>query len=384
MLYGMEVLGGQYFFKGDRGNVTGSVSGFAVPVVYVNENWTLAPSWSSRYQGTKQAVDLVGAGSLFAQQMTHRAAAKAIYRKPDSKWAQKGALGYSLQLLKETKDESWFDGLFDYQAVDAGYEAEYFYAEPYSVGFGADVFITHYPNYTSLESQIATDFNGQSLARELVGDNILDSRTLAFRFALTGKFRESTLYEMNARLLRTTFPQQQVVDGRGLYSAETREDIGAEWDVSLSRPQELGVALLWTPSVFAGVRNNVSNQNSYDALRPKYQSGYYNFTQWSVGQGATFDFADLRQPIKVSLNSTLSFRKYPNRKTQDNAGTYLGDALTQRRWSLDVTAGYPISPHLRLIFQFEYDRSLSNQAFEQFYSYNYASTNYMGGFRYEY
>jgi hypothetical protein len=384
MLYGLEILGGQYYFRGDRGNLTGNVTGFVAPVLLVNENWTILPSWSSRYQGTKQVVDLVGAGSLFQQQMNHRGAVKAVYRRPDSKWAQKGSLGYTLHLLKETADESWFDGLFDYQRIDIGYEAEFHYSAPHSVRFGSDIILTHYPNYTSLESQQALDFNGETLARELIGDNILDSRAFSVYSGLTGRIKDAVFYEADIRFSRTSFGQQHIVSGSGLLNEDSRVDLATDINASVSRPVDVGVDMRFTPSVSLGVSNNVSNQNSYDALRTEFQSGFYNYTEWRVGPGVRADLGDLRQPITVSLSSSLSFRKYPNRKIQSDSGTYGSDTLTQDRWTIDFSASYPIAPRLRLLFQFQYGRSSSNQSFEQFYSYNYTATNYLGGFRFEY
>ena len=63
-IYGLQVLGGQYFFAGDKGALSGNISGVVAPAMKFNERWSLLPSLNSSYQGTKQVVDLVGAGTL--------------------------------------------------------------------------------------------------------------------------------------------------------------------------------------------------------------------------------------------------------------------------------------------------------------------------------
>ena len=157
-IYGLQVLGGQYFFAGDKGALSGNISGVVAPAMKFNERWSLLPSLNSSYQGTKQVVDLVGAGTLVQEQMEHRAALKAVYSPEGSRWRFKPSASFKAQLLKETRGETWGKGLFDYRKWNAGFETEFMYHDPFSVRLGLDYYETSFHNYTSLESQAATAF----------------------------------------------------------------------------------------------------------------------------------------------------------------------------------------------------------------------------------
>ncbi len=384
-IYSFQLLGGQYFFQGERGSLSGNVSALAAPALVFNDHWTLLPSWTTRYQGTKQVVDLVGAGSIFQEQMNHRAAAKAIYKpEPDSRWRHKPSVAYSMELLKETNDETWFNGLFDYRMLDLGYEVEYFYKEPFSLRAGVDLVTAEFPNYTSLESKAAFDFQGESLARELVGDQVLNTRVMMLTLAGTASLSPRWIADARLVVSRQSFPNQRIVDGTGLLTGEDRLDFVTSLDVSAK------TAIEWTPSVRMnvgagiGFSNTASNQNNYDARRTEFQSGYYDMYEFRFGPNARLLFGDERQPITLSMAASLTHRRYPRRRIQDAAGTYQSRSLRQTNWMLSTTLNYPMAPRLSLLFNFQHGRAASNQGFEQFYSYNYSATNYLMGFRYDY
>lgn len=383
-LYSFEFLGGQYFFSGQRGSLTGNAAALAAPAVLLSERLTLLPSLSSRYQGTKQVVDLVGAGSLFSEQMDHRAALKAVYKPAGSKWSLKPAGSYRLQLLKETVDERWFRGLFDYRTLDLGVEAEYAYRDPFSVRLGADLLLTEFPNYSSLESGAGSDLSGASLARELSGGRVLDNRAALFTAAASAPLPGRGAADAELRFAWTVFPEQRVVLATGLLSEDRREDFttaaaaGARWPVELA-PE----TVLWL-SMGAAFSSTLSNQNSFDALRAQFQAGYYDSVEAAALPGLRLLFGDERRPIAAALGARAAWRRYPHRKAQDAAGSYLEEGLRQVYWSLSASLDYPMAPRLSLVASVQLGRAASNQAFEQFYSYNYSATNYLLGFRYEY
>ncbi|MFH2203655.1 MAG: hypothetical protein ABIJ96_11105 [Elusimicrobiota bacterium] len=379
----LQVLGGQYFFQGERGALNGNASGLFASVLVLNDRWTLVPSVASRFQGTKQVVDLVGAGTLFSQQMDHRIGVKGVYRRPESDWLFKPALSYSVQLLKETLDERWFAGLFDYRMIDLGFEAEYIYRDPYSVRAGVDYVYTHFPNYTSLESQLALDFQGQPLARELVGDNVLDTHALMFSAALTVPLGRGLRAESGLSFTRQSYPQQPVVAGTGLLTGDNRADLITSFSTALDASWKAGREVRVAPRLGLAVANTVANQNNYDAMRTEHQPGYYNSTELKLEPEVRLLLGDPRQPVALRLGSSLSFRRYPHRRIQDASGTYLDETLRQNGWMFTATASYPMAPGFRLLFNLQHGKASSNQGFEQFYSYNYTATNYLIGFRYE-
>ncbi len=406
-LYTLQVLGGQYFFKQEKGSLTGNASGMIAPAVKFNEQWSVLPSVSSSYQGTKQVVDLVGSGSMIQEQMDHRVGLRSIYSPEGSDWRFKPNLSFRYQLLKETKGEQWSTSLFDYYKWSGGGEAEYVYHDPFSIRFGVDFFETRFPNYTSLESAAAQQFQGQALARELVGDRILDTRNVSGYFGLDGPVMEWMIAEGNAAVTYQNFYNQAIVDETGNLTTKLRRDVLTTVGGGLRMPHQIGARLRMLASVDTTFAYNTSNQASYDAQRTKYIPFYYNYGEIRGGPTVRLYMGPREKPVTAVISGMWSYRRYPHRPIQDENGSYqvagrdhtgnvasgafgAGDAvfhspsLNTLGWVVSSTLNYPMAENFGLIFNLQYGRTYSNQKFEQFYAYNYRVTNYLFGFKYEY
>ncbi|MBI5243126.1 MAG: hypothetical protein HY922_05490 [Elusimicrobia bacterium] len=383
-LLSLKFLGGQYFFQGQKGALSGNVSALFAPAVRLDERWAVLPSVSGSYQGTKQVIDLVGAGTLFQEQMDYRVAAKTVYQGADSLWRLKGGLGYKLQLLKETKDEDWGRGLFDYRTLDIGLEAEYVYRDPFSLRVGYDYAWTYFPNYDSLESEAAFDFQGRPLARELVGDAVLNTHANMLTAALDVPLKGVAAVQAGLRLMQQIYPNQPVVAPSGQLMGEKRTDYQTAFDASLKVPFAAGPDIRIAACADASVSNLISNQNSYDARAARWLDRFYNHTQVGAGAGLQFLFGDERLPIEWSLGASWSRRSYPHRPIQDESGLYQDESLRQRSWLFSTTLKYPMAPRFALMFNFQHGQTASNQGCRLFYSAGYRATNYLFGFTYDY
>jgi hypothetical protein len=382
--YQLEFMGGLYYFSGTQAPLSGNAAGLAAPAIVVNEQWTVLPTISARYQGTKSIVDLIGPGTLFQERMEHRLGLKGVWTPEKSKWRFKPSIDYRMELLNETRDESWGNGLFDYRMIDLGFEAEYVYLEPYSVRAAFDIVLTDFPNYTSLESQIALDFQGQPISRELIGDQVLNSRTEMLTLAASRGFLEQGTLSGTLVLQRQTYGKQMVVDNSGQLGGDPRRDIVAQLSGVVRWPFELTPRTRLTAAWTLGLENRVSNQNSFDAQRIVYQSGFYNSTRIFFGPDANLSFGDDRAPILWQNSIRFSARRYPHRRVQDASGAYENDTLRQHEWTLATTLIYPMAPRFKLLMSLQAGRASANQGFEQFYKYSYSVTSALVGLRFEY
>lgn len=378
-----QLLGGQYFFAGQKGALSGNAAMTVVPASRLTDELTLLPILSSSYQGTKQAVDLVGAGTLFQEQMEHRAALRALYEPSGSRWRLKPSAGYTYSLLKETRDEAWGRGLFDNWRLGAGLDAEVPTREGTTLRLGADTHVTSFPNFASLESQVGLDPSGQPLARELAGRKTLDHHSqgvaagaviVAGRFVVEGRLREQ----------RTSFPDQRIVDGAGVLGAGTREDYLTSLSASARMPAELNTDRRWLGHAELAFAINRSDQASYDARRARYLPGYYDYADLRAGLGARWLLGDPREPVTASAGVSWSHRRYPHRPPQEATGIYRSGTLSQDVRSLALGLDHPLAPRFNFLFRWEYAFSSSNQDYEQVYAYNYTATNFLFGVSYEY
>jgi hypothetical protein len=384
-IYGFQFMGGQNFYTGQPPSLSANASGVVAPAMKFNDNWSLLPSFTSAYTGVRQVLDLVAGGSLFQSQWDNVASVKGIYTPDDSLWRVKPFATYKYEFLRETTDEQLGHGLYDFQQYDAGIDAEYVYRDPFAVRFGIDYYAIHFPNYTSLESQAATQFGGQDLARELVGNYVLDTQNILLSADANGLLPFGGLIaDARMTVLGERFPNQHVVDASGNLIAPLRQDVVASLGAGLSRPWNFGPELKAIGAFNATYSYDDSNQSSFDASETRYIPLFYNYEELKLAPDLKVIIGPVRQPITVDVSGTWWHRTYPNRPIQDSSGNYLGSALYTDSWEGSASLAYPVAEHFNLLFTFQYGRETSNQQFLQLYQYAYTTATYMFGFSYDY
>ena len=171
-VFGGSALMGQTLQDGKSTSWNGNANLQFTPALKFSESWGLIPTYAGSYQGTKSVSDLGSGGQLFQDSMSHSLRVKGIWRSGNFKL--KPQAGYRWEFLRETTDEKWGKGLFDYRKPSLGLEAEYAVAEAVTVGFSADWYRIEFPNYRSLESTVA----GQGLGREQASGRTLDTNNM--------------------------------------------------------------------------------------------------------------------------------------------------------------------------------------------------------------
>ncbi|MBI4803302.1 MAG: autotransporter outer membrane beta-barrel domain-containing protein [Elusimicrobia bacterium] len=384
---------GQHFFQREQGNLSGNLNvlaSMAIKHEKLGPKLTLVPVVSSQYQGTKQVTDLVGGGTLFQERMAHSLALRGIYQL-SPKWKLKPAVGYKWEFLKETRDESWGNGLFDYRRPSFSLEGEYAYRDPFTFSIGYDFYHIGFMNYSSLES-IIKDSQGNAMARELAGRSVLDSYNHSLTFGGTAQGPWRSYAEGNLVTTLRLFPEQHVVSGTGDYKNSTRRDLSNQLSAALKIPREIWGSWKAVGGARLAAGFNISNQNSYDAQRFKYLKNYYDSTSIRAGvdlnlyrkMPAGRSGGTEERPLEFSLSATLGRISYGGRLAQAASGLYRGARIYQNEAVLGVGVSYPIAPHFTWTSQFGYGRQTSNQDFERLYKYNFTTTNYRIGFSYEY
>ena len=383
-IYGFQLLGGQNFYTGQKPSLSANASGVVAPAMKFNENWSLLPSLVSNYTGTRQVVDLVGSGTLFHSLWDNQLTVKGLYTPDSGPWRFKPFVAYKYELLQETADEQLGHGLYDYSQWDAGLDVEYVYHDPFAVRFGADYYQSHFPNYTSLESQAATQFQGQGLARELVGDFVLDTHNILLSASMDASMPHGIVLEGWTSVLYEQFPNQHVVDAAGSLASPLRGDVVTSLGAGLKRGWNVGDDVKALGAFNAAFSFNDSNQSSFDASETQYLPLFYNYQEWKLAPDLKFFIGPDKTPVVLDLSGAWWHRGYPHRPIQDPSGVYLGSALYTESWMAQAALSYPVEPHFNLLFNFQYGQETSNQQFLQLYQYDYTTATYMFGFSYDY
>ena len=381
---GVQALGGVHYFRGDRGAVSGNADAVFAPAIRLNEKWSLLPSARSTYEGTRRVVDVLGTATPLQERMEHKAAFRAVWADPASRWRLKPGVSYKVSFLKETRDEEWGRGLFDERLWTVGGEAELLMREPHSARFSLDWFGASYPNYTSLESQAALQFQGQPVARELVGDRVLDRDGARAGLAFDLPAGERVKLDASLSTVWSRYGRQRIVNDAGQLEADTRADFLTQLSLAARMPHEWNADLSALGSLTFGVGALASNQNGYDASRGKFMPRFYDYRELSLTPAIKLLIGGSRAPVTLDLAVGWRRRAYVNRRAQDESGAYEGkNALSTTEWTLAGTLTYPIAPRFSLVFMLERASAKSNQRFERFYRYGYEATSALAGFRWD-
>lgn len=378
----LKALGGQYFFRSRSASVSGDASALGAAAVRVSPKWTLIPSISAAYQGTKQVMDLAGGGTLFQERQAYRAGLRGVYERPGSPWRLKPFMSLRWELLKETRDESWGRGLFDHRQWDAGAEAEYVWNEPYSARVSLGYFSAVFPNYDSLETR--GDAAAFGLVRANAGRRLLDSRGVHASASFDAPVGERLVGSAGISEVYSRFPEQRVIAPSGLLTDNAREDLLTTLNGSLRMPFAPRADVRGVLDLSAAWGFRSSTQNGYEASRGEFYRLAENYSDWRLGPSLRLLVGPSRRPKQAWGGLDLSTRKYPHRPAQDARGVYGLGPLTMSSVRLYAGGAWPITERFSLMASADWTRASSNQDFEALYPYRYTATNYLFGFTFEY
>lgn len=371
---------GQYFFKKSAGSLEGYGDVSAQAARSFSPESGFYVTGRSVYTGFKQVNELAGGGTLFQQSWDNSLGFKWI-RRFEGGYSLKPRVGVRSQLFRETNNEKWGKGLYDFGRYEAGVTWErktrWSLSVPWTYQFSYDFYYTHYPHFKSLASQF-----GSALGSPDPGANVLDTFTnqLTYRseFDLPGFATLWGLYSLSL----VQFTDSKVVNSQGQYLNSGRTDafhtLTLGYSKRLNDWQPLGrVRPIWGAAL--AFSNLNSNQNNFDTdpNRLKYVGGYYNYweTHVSPSVGGTF----LALGLNVRLGYDFAYRGYTGRLTQNEDGSYNNGKLNQYTHSVSLDAAYPLWRGLDFKVRGMYSSSNSNTRYEQTYVYSYNSYNYFAG-----
>jgi hypothetical protein len=374
----LEAYGGQSFFSGaDESPVDGFNGNFVfVPGMRFGDKLSVLPGLAAGYRQTRDVVELAGGGFLTQEQQTRSGSLKGIYVLTPG-WKGKLYTSYRQELVKETDDEAWGDGLFDYNKFAVGAELEREGARWKSLRLGLDHYTVKFPNFQSLASkQFGTEINA--------GGDVLDFRAFDVSLGVDRALGEKSL--LSGYLLGSSrdFDDQRIVKRDGTYSSAIRQDTLVFLSLGYRRSLPAFSLLRLNVESLAGLDLSYarldSDQNNYDASRTKFNENYYDYGEIGIGPRINFRF---REKLGLGMAYMFSRRDYADRPVQNTDGTYTSETIsndvTTFRWSLS----YPIVKGLAAQAQGAFQNSDSNMNYETVYRYNYSSSHYFFGLTYQ-
>jgi hypothetical protein len=376
----LDMMLGQYYFNGAAGSVNGYGNADVQLLRTLSNDWGFYIEGQSTYTGFKQVDELAGGGTLFQQSWDNYAGLKWVKRYDDG-WSLKPRIGVRDELFRETVDETWGDGLYDFWRGETGLVWEHKTRlndeVPWIWQLSYDLYYTHYPHFQSLTSQFGTEQTAPN-----PGSRILDTVSNQFGYRNEYDLPNFVSAWIFYSISFVSFTDQKVVQSQGQFLGAKRADtdqtlnFGAnkrfdDWQV-LGRVRPVA-ALNFT---FA---DQMSNQNDFDAdpSRLKYTASYYDYWEAHVNPSLTTTFLGTKTTARLSAE--FAMRCYTGRLGQNADGSYTGNRLHQYTESVNFDAAQPVWRDLEVKARVAWSNTSANTAYEQTYVYNYSDFNYFAG-----
>ncbi|MBI5241348.1 MAG: hypothetical protein HY926_12820 [Elusimicrobia bacterium] len=373
-VFDASFLMGQVLQGGKASSWQGNAALQFTPAVKFTDELGLIPTYYGTYRGTKSAVDLGSGGQLFQDSQSHALSLKGVWKRDE--WKVKPSLGYRWELLRETSDEGWGKGLFDYRKPSAGLEVERAFGERVRAGAAFDYYEIQFPNYRSLESQALP-----GLGRELAEGRTLDSRS--YSWTLTGHFPlpfEGGAARLTGNFTRRGYPEQHVVQASGSLADDTRADDFSSVSAALSYGRALAPRVGGYLSLEFTQLRDASNQNHYDAEQARFLGQYYSYDERSLYPKLTMILGEKK--VELAVGYLQVWRDYLGRAAQDASGTYLNESTRLDQGSFTFDLSLPLAHGFKALAHTTLTDASSNMRYEKTYRYNYQLSSHLLGFSY--
>ena len=382
-LFKLEVLGG---FSGlTARNITGGgvASLDFSPTIKFDENNYLIPLFSATIKRKVQVIPEEEGGELTVMDQNHNL--YLAYKHLFNQRISTRIAGFGTwSLNKETRDESWGTGLYDYRDFGGNINFQFKTAgnSPLSQGTLSSTtegYLRRYPNYQSLVSLTVNN------APE---EDEKDYRALRQMVDYQWRPSSNFLANLGYSFLNKHYIDKLVVDANGFLTNKKRLDYLHNFNISLFYT----LVKQWQLKLNAMAFLNYSNQNYYDTRATLalgddvYTRSYFNYTLGQLNPSLVFFYPLPGKDRDFILEGGYDFlvRAYSNRIAETERGIYTPDTQNDYQHSLMLKAIYPINKYFSMVALGEYIINTSNMDFERYYLYNYHSYAMWSGVSFRY
>ena len=378
---------------GESNIIGGSASAALAPVVRFNDNLFFIGLYDGAYKKSKQ-VFAEDRGPRLSSENTRHSFTPTLRYVVSPRIVTNFAVFATRSLSRETTDENWYGGLYDYNEQGASITLNYLVtaaaASQKSVKFLLQRFKREYPNYNALLIECADA--SCALTVPIAGREENEKDTYGTTLSLTYNSLKSAGLSYSAtfsyifkdyvdKLIETDDclpPPSICFRGRN----KQRDDIfganvtfvlrpGAEFDYHLTMSTEI----------------KQSNQNFTEGSFPGivFHKDYFSYVKLGLAPGFTYSYA-FSNTARLVLGAAYSVSRleYDNRKARDGLGVVSGIKEIDWTHSLNVSAMYSINKRWSFGGIIDYSVARSNNKDERTFRYSYEIFNFSLGFAYKY
>ncbi len=358
-------------------------SGNFAPVVRLSERDYLIPLYNGLYKRQKQIINEEEGGRPYTTIMNHNFSLMHKRIFPDRLTHRITGFA-SLNYNKETSDESFGDGLYDYRdygaIIDYQYDIIKTETDKGTLLLGGKYYFRKYPNFHSLIS----------LARQAAPEeDEKDQNVFGIVTRYTHRFTDKLIFFLCYDFLLKRFTDKCTVDENGiLEDNKKREDqvhfFRLNGDYRLSKNFILGLD--------GEVELNNSNQDYYDSMNTPLALGddvfvahYFNYNRYEIKPSLTYFFPlTENKNILFKLAYAYTLRDYPNRNIKNAENAYQSDTQEDRIHTGFLNISYPLTQKFSFLINVDYAHTISNMEYERFYRYDYDIYHILSGLSYKF
>lgn len=347
-----------------------NISGSYAPSIRLNDTQFLIPLYNGAYKRMRQYVTQEEGGRLYNTWQIHNLSF-ALRTQHSDEWISRITGLATWNLVQETRDESFGEGLYDYRDFGGSFDLRRTInidnTKQHSYSCGIQYFRRTYPNFKSLIS-LATVTAPETDEKDFDG--------IKFSCGAERNVAQGISFEFKPSLLLKFFTDKKLIGDDGVLKADDkRRDYVLSGDLNCDWPFKEG---RWVLSADNTISYNDSNLDFYDSRNTLtladdvFTEDYY--TYFSV---LTYPYITYYHPMgkdkKLALRGGYSFllRDYPSRKVQESSGAYTSTDQQDKEHTLHLSASYPITKELSWVSYFDYSWVRSNQKYETYYLYTY-------------
>jgi len=366
-----EALGGYSEIEGRDGKFASLDNWLFSPSWKLNDRLFLISSYNGSYDRSAQVVAQEEGGRQTDTTQTHSLNTSLKYFMND-KWSLRPFFFADWVFVNQTQDESFGEGLYDYDQLGGGLESAWTLMETDTredeLKLGFRYLNRDYPNYRSLLSLFDPNGSIETNEKDLEG----------YKFNLGGESRskDGWSWGLEGIFFYKDYSDKKTINSNGIRDAgDTRDDFVEYVNVYTSHP----IADGWSWRLDGQFSANQSDLDFYDTHNTAtfadddFIPDYYDYYSFLAKPSLLYskDWAEGRR-FFFTLDYTFNALIYDGRKAQDIAGRYQTEDECDYTHTVSGKTSVPLSKNLSWVVFGSYTVADSNQDFESFYLYNYS------------
>jgi hypothetical protein len=354
----------------------GNASVIAAPVLLFDPQKSFILLYNGSYRKSKHVYAQDDGPRLFSEEQLHAFTPTFRYAASPSGLVISPSFIYTELRLKETADDSWSSGLYNYREKGAGLNLEYTFTAG-EMGRNALTLVgqrfgREYPNFKGLAFYAGIQFEERE--KDFAG-TLLSAAFNLERF--TGISSKTTLTYLDKDY------QDKLVESA---TGERLDERQHDYVITLSEELFWRAGGPWSFSLNGAMAVTRSNQNLAEGSFPfvTFHPDYYSFNSFTLSPGVNHTLL-LAGERSITCSALYSLKRlaYKSRRAKDASGNLLGKEVDWNH-TLTLRAIYTFSKQWSFGAIAEYNRARSNMEDERIYRYDYEILNLSAGFSYRY